>query len=71
MWRLVKSQYIHLSDEYEETFKNYYIKAFDYWQDTPREVLCLATASQSFGMPLSKVYLDLKFYGKSKTLVRS
>ncbi|EDO49850.1 predicted protein [Nematostella vectensis] len=68
MWRVVKIQYVQLSKEYRKIFKNFYIRAFNFWRESPREEVCLSALSENFGMPLSKMYLDRRFKGKSKKL---
>ena len=70
MWRVVKSKFLQLSSDFIEIFKSYYLQAFNYWSDSDQHQLCLMTTSQKFGIPLSKVFLDQKFYGDSKKLVR-
>ena len=65
----MKSKYIFLGEAFEEVFKAYYIKAYGNWADTPRPDLCLFSTGQAFGLPISKLYLDMKFFGKSKELV--
>lgn len=70
MWRVVKSKFIQLSSDFIELFKFYYLQAFNYWSDSDQHQLCLLTTSQKFGIALSKVFLDQKFYGDSKKLVR-
>lgn len=70
MWRVVKSKYLQLSSDFIEIFKSYYLQAFNYWRDSDQHQLCLMTTSLKFGIPLSKVFLDQKFYGDSKKLVR-
>ena len=69
MWRVVKSKFLQLSSDFIEIFKSYYLQAFNYWSDSDQHQLCLMTTSQKFGIPLSKVFLDQKFYGDSKKLV--
>lgn len=68
MWRVVKSKYLQLSSDFIEIFKSYYLQAFNYWRDSDQHQLCLMTTSLKFGIPLSKVFLDQKFYGDSKKL---
>lgn len=70
MWRVVKSKFLQLSSDFIEIFKSYYLQAFNYWRDSDQHQLCLMTTSLKFGIPLSKVFLDQKFYGDSKKLVR-
>ncbi|XP_020617115.1 endothelin-converting enzyme homolog [Orbicella faveolata] len=68
MWRVVKSKFLQLSSDFIEIFKSYYLQAFNYWSDSDQHQLCLMTTSHKFGIPLSKVFLDQKFYGDSKKL---
>ncbi|KAJ7394659.1 hypothetical protein OS493_000479, partial [Desmophyllum pertusum] len=70
MWRVVKSKFIQLSSDFIELFKFYYLQAFNYWSDSDQHQLCLLTTSQKFGIALSKVFLDQKFYGDSKKLAK-
>lgn len=69
MWRVVKLKYLQLSSDFVELFKYYYLQAFNYWSDSDQHQLCLMATSQKFGIPLSKVFLDQKFFGDSKKLV--
>ena len=69
MWRVVKLKFLQLSSDFVELFKYYYLQAFNYWSDSDQHQLCLMATSQKFGIPLSKVFLDQKFFGDSKELV--
>lgn len=70
MWNVVDSKYTQLSSDFTEILKSYYLQAFSYWRDSDQNELCLMTTTLKFGIPLSKVFLDQKFYGDSKKLVR-
>lgn len=70
MWRVVKLKYLQLSSDFVELFKYYYLQAFNYWSDSDQHQLCLMATSQKFGIPLSKVFLDQKFFGDSKKLAK-
>lgn len=69
MWRVVKLKFLQLSSDFVELYKYYYLQAFNYWSDSDQHQLCLMATSQKFGIPLSKVFLDQKFFGDSKELV--
>lgn len=70
MWRIVNQKYLHLSSDFTELLKFYYLQVFNYWRDSDQHQICLFGTSHKFGIPLSKVFLDQKFYGDSKKLVR-
>lgn len=70
MWRVVKLKFLQLSSDFVELFKYYYLQAFNYWSDSDQHQLCLMATSQKFGIPLSKVFLDQKFFGDSKELAK-
>ena len=70
MWRVVESKYLQLSSDFIEILKSYYLQAFNFWNDEDKDQLCLLLTTHKFGIPLSKVFLDQKFYGDSKKLVR-
>ncbi|XP_073251055.1 endothelin-converting enzyme homolog [Porites lutea] len=68
MWRVVKQKFLHLSSDFTELLKFYYHEAFNYWRASDQHQLCLLGTSLKFGIPLSKVFLDLKFFGTSRKM---
>ena len=70
MWRVVNQKYLQLSSDFTELLKFYYLQAFNYWSESDQHQLCLFGTSLKFGTPLAKVFLDQKFYGDSKKMVR-
>ena len=64
-------KYTLLSSDFTELYKLYYLQAYNHWRDSDQHQLCLLATSSKFGLPLSKVFLDQKFDGDSKKLVRA
>ena len=72
MWRLVDSTYLRLGKEFDEIFKNFHIQLENYWVPMPRDELCLQLMKETyFDAPLSRIYVDKRFNGDSKKIVRN
>lgn len=66
MWRVVNSKYLSLSSDFVELLKSYYIQAFNHWSESDDKMICQMRTMREFGVPISKVFLDQKFYGDSR-----
>jgi hypothetical protein len=69
LWRVVKKHYVQLSKDYTNMYKNYFILSYKFFPESTRQERCIDNLYDNFGMPISKLYLDKRFNGKSKTLV--